>query len=181
MLYNIVFLRVLEYYNGLLFLTTNRPGALDEAFESRIHLKLYYPPLNFEQTQDIWEMNIERLRMIETQRCQGTNDQPMEIFDEEVMQFASKQFTQNEKHRWNGRQIRNAFQIAASLAHFDAQHIYEKLKESHKDTLPPRPKLDIVQYVYPFPPLFSVFYLPISCVYWVPPNLYHTATKKKLK
>lgn len=43
-----VFLRVLEYYNGLLFLTTNRVGTIDEAFKSRIHLSLYYvsiPPL----------------------------------------------------------------------------------------------------------------------------------------
>lgn len=41
-----VFLRVLEYYNGLLFLTTNRVGTIDEAFKSRIHLSLYYvsPP-----------------------------------------------------------------------------------------------------------------------------------------
>ena len=37
-----VFLRVLEYYNGLLFLTTNRVGTIDEAFKSRIHLSLYY-------------------------------------------------------------------------------------------------------------------------------------------
>jgi hypothetical protein len=37
-----VFLRVLEYYNGLLFLTTNRVGTIDEAFKSRIHISLYY-------------------------------------------------------------------------------------------------------------------------------------------
>ncbi|XHG04116.1 hypothetical protein AWENTII_007396 [Aspergillus wentii] len=30
-----VFLRILEYYSGILFLTTNRVGALDEAFRSR--------------------------------------------------------------------------------------------------------------------------------------------------
>jgi len=58
----LVFLRVLEYYDGLLFLTTNRPGALDEAFKSRIHLTLYYPPLDLQQTVDIWKMNIDRLR-----------------------------------------------------------------------------------------------------------------------
>lgn len=40
-----VFLRVLEYYNGLLFLTTNRVGTIDEAFKSRIHLSLYYVSL----------------------------------------------------------------------------------------------------------------------------------------
>jgi hypothetical protein len=38
----IVFLRVLEYYSGILFLTTNRVGIMDEAFKSRIHVSLYY-------------------------------------------------------------------------------------------------------------------------------------------
>jgi SpoVK/Ycf46/Vps4 family AAA+-type ATPase len=33
-----VFLRVLEYYDGILILTTNRIGDLDEAFKSRIHI-----------------------------------------------------------------------------------------------------------------------------------------------
>jgi hypothetical protein len=40
-----VFLRVLEYFNGLLFLTTNRVGDIDEAIVSRcIALIKYYPP-----------------------------------------------------------------------------------------------------------------------------------------
>ena len=49
----IVFLRVLEYYEGILFLTTNRVGISDEAFKSRIHISLYYPPLNWQQTEKI--------------------------------------------------------------------------------------------------------------------------------
>lgn len=40
-----VFLRILEYYNGVLFLTTNRVGTLDDAFKSHIHMSLYYPVL----------------------------------------------------------------------------------------------------------------------------------------
>jgi len=36
-----VFLRILEYYSGILFLTTNRVGTIDEAFKSRIHVSLY--------------------------------------------------------------------------------------------------------------------------------------------
>jgi SpoVK/Ycf46/Vps4 family AAA+-type ATPase len=36
-----VFLRMLEYYKGLLFLTTNRVGASDEAFKSRVHISLF--------------------------------------------------------------------------------------------------------------------------------------------
>jgi SpoVK/Ycf46/Vps4 family AAA+-type ATPase len=40
-----VFLRVLEYFNGLLFLTTNRVDDIDEAIVSRcIALIKYYPP-----------------------------------------------------------------------------------------------------------------------------------------
>ena len=33
-----VFLRVLEYYEGILILTSNRVGTFDEAFKSRIQL-----------------------------------------------------------------------------------------------------------------------------------------------
>ncbi|KAF2800360.1 P-loop containing nucleoside triphosphate hydrolase protein, partial [Melanomma pulvis-pyrius CBS 109.77] len=43
-----VFLRALEYYTGVLFLTTNRVGTLDEAFRSRIHLSLLYPAINLD-------------------------------------------------------------------------------------------------------------------------------------
>ena len=36
-----VFLRIMEYYKGLLFLTTNRVGTFDEAFKSRVHISLF--------------------------------------------------------------------------------------------------------------------------------------------
>jgi len=114
----------------LLFLTTNRPGALDEAFKSRIHLKLYYPALSKYQTQDIWDMNLKRLRIMEEQRCFGTDEVPLHICADEIMEFAKRQFYSNDgKTRWNGRQIRNAFQIASSLAYYDAR------KEQHDVTL----------------------------------------------
>ncbi|KAI8932326.1 hypothetical protein NX059_010520 [Plenodomus lindquistii] len=40
-----VFLRVLEYYEGILILTSNRVGTFDEAFKSRIQLSLHYDDL----------------------------------------------------------------------------------------------------------------------------------------
>jgi SpoVK/Ycf46/Vps4 family AAA+-type ATPase len=40
-----VFLRKLEYYEGILFLTTNRVSQFDEAILSRIHLMLRYDNL----------------------------------------------------------------------------------------------------------------------------------------
>jgi len=118
----LVFLRVLEYYDGLLFLTTNRPGALDEAFKSRIHLTLYYPPLDFQQTMEIWKMNIDRLRKVEEERCKDTNLQPLQINEQDILRLAEDKFYEYKgKFRWNGRQIRNAIQITSSLAHFDAR------------------------------------------------------------
>ncbi|KAF5006438.1 hypothetical protein FDECE_7198 [Fusarium decemcellulare] len=41
-----VFLRMLEYYHGILFLTTNRISSFDRAFISRIHLAIDYRPLS---------------------------------------------------------------------------------------------------------------------------------------
>jgi len=34
-----IFIRLLEYYQGILFLTTNRSGGLDQAFASRISVQ----------------------------------------------------------------------------------------------------------------------------------------------
>lgn len=114
-----VFLRVLEYYNGLLFLTTNRVGTIDEAFKSRIHMSLYYPPLDKTQTRDIFLSNIAKLREIETQRHETTGEPALVIKEAQIIDFASKHFEDNAWSTgcWNGRQIRNAFQIASSLAY----------------------------------------------------------------
>jgi SpoVK/Ycf46/Vps4 family AAA+-type ATPase len=51
-----VFLRVLEYFNGLLFLTTNRVEDIDEAIVSRcIALIKYHPPERADR-QKIWDV-----------------------------------------------------------------------------------------------------------------------------
>lgn len=115
-----MFLRVLDYYTGILFLTTNRSGALDEAFKSRIHYKIYYPPLTKEQTLEIWSLNIDRLRHIDKVT---KKKRPLEIVDDDILGFADFQFEDSKQKgagRWNGRQIRNAFQVARSLAYYDA-------------------------------------------------------------
>ncbi|KAG9251874.1 uncharacterized protein F5Z01DRAFT_254431 [Emericellopsis atlantica] len=41
-----IFLRQLEYFQGILFLTTNRVETFDEAFQSRIHVALRYDKLD---------------------------------------------------------------------------------------------------------------------------------------
>lgn len=105
---------MLEYYKGTLILTTNRVGAFDEAFKSRIHLNLYYPVLNKGQTMAIWKMNLERI--IKRKQGRLVADVP------EILAFAERLFDiQSQKSaRWNGRQIRNAFQTALAMAEYEA-------------------------------------------------------------
>ncbi|KAI8666899.1 ATPase-AAA-core domain-containing protein [Fusarium sp. Ph1] len=50
-----VWLRMLEYFEGILFLTTNRQDQFDEAFQSRIHLTIKLPDLGPKERQGIWE------------------------------------------------------------------------------------------------------------------------------
>jgi SpoVK/Ycf46/Vps4 family AAA+-type ATPase len=49
-----IFLRLLEYYQGVLFMTTNRVEAMDPAFQSRIHLTIQYPNLEESARRQIW-------------------------------------------------------------------------------------------------------------------------------
>ncbi|RYC56990.1 hypothetical protein CHU98_g9218, partial [Xylaria longipes] len=56
-----VFLRALEYYRGVLFLTTNRVQTFDAAFTSRIHVALHYGPLTNTDRERIWSNGFERL------------------------------------------------------------------------------------------------------------------------
>jgi hypothetical protein len=58
-----VFLRVLEYFNGLLFLTTNRIDDIDEAIVSRcIALIKFYPP-DADARRKIWKVMSEQFQL----------------------------------------------------------------------------------------------------------------------
>ena len=55
-----VFLRVLEYFNGLLFLTTNRVGDIDEANVSRCIALIRYHPPGLDDRRRIWGVMAEQ-------------------------------------------------------------------------------------------------------------------------
>ncbi|MCJ1385115.1 hypothetical protein MMC17_008234 [Xylographa soralifera] len=110
----LVFLRALEYYSGILILTTNRVGEFDEAIKSRIHCTLYYPPLDEDNTMKIWETNLDRLDYGNKKNMSGP---PINFDRKEIMRFAKKHW--KAAHPWNGRQIKNAFQTAIALAEWD--------------------------------------------------------------
>lgn len=123
-----VFLRVLEYFSGVIILTTNRVGEFDEAFRSRIHVSLYYPKLDQDATLQIWKRNLERLRK---------SDLQLDFSEDEIRAFAEQRWLDNEEkpsHHWNGRQIKNAFQTALALANWE-------FYETKKGQSLPRPLL----------------------------------------
>ncbi|KPM35016.1 hypothetical protein AK830_g11549 [Neonectria ditissima] len=107
-----VFLRVLEYYDGILILTTNRVGSFDEAFKSRIQLALAYPRLNEEDRLKIWQNFIQMLPR-SGQRVD------MEDLKMNLNKLALVEI--------NGRQIRNAVTMARHLAKFR----HEMLRYKH--------------------------------------------------
>ncbi|KAJ7606849.1 P-loop containing nucleoside triphosphate hydrolase protein [Roridomyces roridus] len=50
-----IFLRQLEYYQGIMILTTNLIEQCDDAFESRIHFSIRYPDLGVDSRKEIWQ------------------------------------------------------------------------------------------------------------------------------
>lgn len=110
-----VFLRVLEYYDGILILTSNRVGTFDEAFRSRIQLALHYPSLDTSQRLRIWQVFIDRL--------EGLHED-IDITDLRNHLHDLK----NEK--LNGRQVRNIITTARQYARWKKTTLtYQHLKE----------------------------------------------------
>ncbi|OCL01441.1 P-loop containing nucleoside triphosphate hydrolase protein [Glonium stellatum] len=127
-----VFLRTLEYYDGILILTSNRVGTFDEAFKSRIQLALHYKPLDGPQRQQIWKNFTERL---ETLQKEGENGgEGGERIDTKAIM---KSIDNLAKYEMNGRQIRNAITTARQLALFKKEmlsikHLEHSIKVSGK-------------------------------------------------
>ena len=80
----------------------------DEAFKSRIHISLYYPPLDRDAYLAVWDMNLTRTQ-------EGKKN--IQVDRDKILGFAKRHY---KELKWNGRQIRNAFQTAIALAEFDA-------------------------------------------------------------
>ena len=98
-----VLLRLLEYFQGILFLTSNRVKTFDEAFQSRVNLAVHFKELSTAQRKKVWRLWIERL---------GSEN----IGDEEKFKEELQEGGELEKAELNGRQIRNVFRSALAMA-----------------------------------------------------------------
>ena len=103
-----VFLRILEYYDGILILTSNRIGTFDEAFKSRIQVALHFEKLTISSRKKIWMNFIDMLEE-----------------DEEDVNFEEIRYKLDElaKVDLNGRQIRNTLTTARQLAMYQARRL----------------------------------------------------------
>lgn len=87
-----VFLRLLEYHQGVLFLTTNRVKNIDQAFYSRISIGLRFGDATVEKRKSIWT-NLTS--------AAGVPGLDLDALAE---------------HNLNGRQIKNVIKLAMKLA-----------------------------------------------------------------
>ncbi|RSM18178.1 hypothetical protein CDV31_002903 [Fusarium ambrosium] len=97
-----VFLRMIEYYHGILFLTTNRIESFDRAFISRIHLSIYYPPLTQSSRRELLYTFLKQTSEQSAEALSITG--ALEEIAEEPL---------------NGRQVRNLVRTACALAFSD--------------------------------------------------------------
>jgi hypothetical protein len=105
------FLRLMEYYNGILFLTTNRQDIIDEAIMSRVTVSICYKNPPHDSLVKIWETHY---------RSYGIN-----ISKEEISKVA-------EEFPMSGRDVRNCLKLISRYYDKDeaitADHI-RKVKE----------------------------------------------------
>jgi len=111
-----IFLRLLEYHQGVLFLTTNRLKSFDPAFQSRVSIAIKYKRLDFESRKKIWSNFLDSAGL----------PQPADSELNSLAQF-----------KLNGRQIRNTLRLAAVVASEEGvdlqlRHIHEMLVLSKK-------------------------------------------------
>lgn len=97
-----IFLRVLEYYEGMLFLTSNRVDCFDDAFKSRIHVPLRYGDLTFDSRMKIWKNFLGKM-----------GGEGVDLDEKDYQSLAQAEI--------NGRQIKNVIRTAKSLAQYHGQ------------------------------------------------------------
>lgn len=104
-----IFLRELEYFSGIVFLTTNILLSFDEAIRSRIHLALGFDPPGHDIRRRIWTQSLRQVPVDEIDLLENgsTGDGAIEDAIRHL-----------EAHELNGREISNAVNTAKTIAKF---------------------------------------------------------------
>jgi len=117
-----VMLRLLEYYYGCLFLSSNRDAkTIDAAIASRITVMLSYPPLDVDGRAKVWKNLVELVPACPMDSSTGQILHRIANKPRKVSKFRME-FTTEEYHELasgymlNGRQIKNSIVLARALA-----------------------------------------------------------------
>lgn len=114
-------LRLLEYYYGCLFLSSNRDAkTVDAAIASRITVMLSYPPLDVDGRAKVWKNLVELVPVCPVDSSGqilprvAANPRKMSKFR---MDFTAENYEQLASgYMLNGRQIKNSIVLARALA-----------------------------------------------------------------
>uniref|UniRef100_A0A7S0F7J8 AAA+ ATPase domain-containing protein n=1 Tax=Pseudo-nitzschia arenysensis TaxID=697910 RepID=A0A7S0F7J8_9STRA len=117
-----VMLRLLEYYSGCLFLSSNRSaGSIDAAIASRITVMLGYPKLDATGRGKVWKNLIELVPSIPIDPATGKASEKILSKPRKASRYradfsASDYQGLAEEFELNGRQIKNSIVLARALA-----------------------------------------------------------------
>lgn len=110
---------MIEYYQGMLFLTTNRRADFDPAFHNRIHISIEYGSLDDAQRATIWKQHLAKA-------CKPNRSK--KLWGDEAYALLGGIET-------NGRDIRNSTRTAFNYAHsldqdLDITHVVRVLENN---------------------------------------------------
>lgn len=132
-----IFLRRLEYFQGIIFLTTNMPHDIDDAFRSRCRLHILYRNLKSASRRSIWELNFTKAGL----RCAGPDYSPeaFDVIEGGRLNLILDEGTMRRLVSWqlSGREIQNVVQNVVLWCKTDNTHItYDRLKTAIQMTVP---------------------------------------------
>jgi SpoVK/Ycf46/Vps4 family AAA+-type ATPase len=78
------FLRVLEYHNQVIFLTTNRIEIIDDAVRSRVSVAIEYPDLNRVSRKEVWRKVLQaaKVKIVEVENSGSAEEKKGDIITE---------------------------------------------------------------------------------------------------
>lgn len=117
------FCRALDNFRGTLILTARNADFANQELLSRIHISLHFPTFDQDSTMQVWQKNIDRIRT----NCLADVSNEVE---KAILAFAKSEYVKG--RRWDGRQIRNCFQTAISLAQHGATKPNQGLSRKRK-------------------------------------------------
>lgn len=125
-----IFLRKLEYYQGVLFLTLNRGIQFDDAILSRIHLIVEYEDLSKEFRRGLWSTFLARARTMQGPALVEEHDlRRLESLALNGREVGSRALLYTSHLLTIMNQIKNIAAIAHALAEADVDQVNYKYLE----------------------------------------------------